>query len=186
MTSTIPKQAEDFERRVAELEADLARERRAARDQTLLYRIAALGVAADDMETFYKGVHDILRELLYAENCYVALYDEERQAINYAYYVDTDDDDPPDPRAWVPFGAKNAKGVTAYILRTGNTQHQGSVDIQALIKAGELVYEGPLAADYIGVPLRTGDRTVGVLAVQSYVKGTTYDEADVALMRRNA
>jgi GAF domain-containing protein len=182
MTSTIPHKTTDLERRIAELEAELTRERRAARDQALLYRIAALAVAADDMESFYKGVHDILRELLYAENCYVALYDEERHLLNYAYYVDTDDDDPPDPRAWVPMGEHQAKGVTAYILRTGNIQHQGSTDIQALIKAGELVYEGPLAVDYIGVPLRTGGRTVGVLAVQSYVKGTTYDQADVALM----
>src|SRR4029078_9425278 len=35
---------------------------------------------------------------------------------------------------------------------------------------------------YIGVPRRASGRTVGVLAVQSYVEGKTYSDADVHLL----
>ena len=88
MTSTVPKRNTRDDARVAELEAALERERRSVRDQSALYQIAALANAADDMRSFYEGVHDVLRGLLYVENLYVALYDEERQLINFPYYVD--------------------------------------------------------------------------------------------------
>jgi GAF domain-containing protein len=181
MASTIPKPKAGADGRIAELEAELARERRAVRDQKLLYSIAALAVATDDMDSFYNGVHDILRELLYADNCYVALYEEDRRLLNYPYYIDTVDTQIPDPRAWVAMGEEYARGATAYILRTGKTLHQ-KADLRRLLKEGEVVYEGAVAVDYIGVPLKTGGQTVGVLAVQSYIEGTTYDRDDVALL----
>ena len=56
---------------------------------------------------------------MFAENFYIALYDDERQAINFPYYVDTVDADIPDPAVWEPFGVGNARGSTAYVLRTG-------------------------------------------------------------------
>ena len=34
---------------------------------------------------------------MYAENLYIALYDEERQAMNWPFVVDIADDDFPDP-----------------------------------------------------------------------------------------
>ena len=40
---------------------------------------------------------DAIGELMDARNFYVALYDAERGAINFPYYVDTVDDDLPDP-----------------------------------------------------------------------------------------
>ena len=54
------------------------------------------------METFYKGLHEILSGLLHAENMYVALYDEARQLINFPFFVDAIDDDWPDPQDWLP------------------------------------------------------------------------------------
>ena len=104
MTSTIPNRPADLERRVAELEADLQREATRTRNQAALYKIAALANSADDMQAFYEGIHAILRELVYAENIYVALYDEERRLLNFAYYVDSVDTDWPDPHAWLPIG----------------------------------------------------------------------------------
>jgi GAF domain-containing protein/CheY-like chemotaxis protein/anti-sigma regulatory factor (Ser/Thr protein kinase) len=187
MASTIPKTTPSSGRRrapgnrTAQLEAELERERRAARDLTLLYRIAALAVAADDMESFYKGVHDILRGLLYAENCYVALYDEERKLINFPYVVDQKDSDWPDPREWLPIDGRDARGVTGYVLRTGATFH-GRQQYAELVKAGEVEVLGTPSTDAIVVPLKTDGRTVGVLGIQSFEEGTTYTNADVALM----
>ncbi len=182
MTSTIPNRAADLERRVAELEADLQREATRTRNQAALYKIAALANSADDMQSFYEGIHAILSELLYAENMYVALYDDERQLLNFAYVVDTVDDDYADPRAWIPFTETQARGATGYILRTGRVIHATSAKFGQMITAGELENLGSPPADFLGVPLRADGQTVGVLAVQSYVKGTTYSESDEELM----
>ncbi len=135
MTSTIPNRAADLERRVAELEADLQRESTRTRNQAALYKIAALANSADDMQAFYEGIHAILRELVYAENLYVALYDEERRLLNFAYYVDSVDTDWPDPREWLPFGDAHAKGLTGYILRTGGCSTAAELR-SSLIDAG--------------------------------------------------
>jgi HPt (histidine-containing phosphotransfer) domain-containing protein len=51
---------------------------RAARIQDALYRIAEAASAADDLQAFYAAIHRIVGELMYAENLYIALYDEQR------------------------------------------------------------------------------------------------------------
>ena len=53
--------------------------------QAALYRIAELASAAHDMQEFYRAIHAVVGELMYASNLYIALYDEERQLINWPY-----------------------------------------------------------------------------------------------------
>ena len=109
-------------RRLAELEAAEAERRHAEKVQSALYRIAELASAAQDMQEFYRAVHAVVGELMYANNFYIALYDEERQLINFPYWVDELDDDWPDANEWVEFGSRQARGVTGYVLRTGEPQ----------------------------------------------------------------
>ena len=45
-------------------------------------------------------MHGIVGELMDARNFYIALYDADRSAINFPYYVDTVDQDLPNPDAW--------------------------------------------------------------------------------------
>ena len=56
--------------------------------QSALYRIAETASAAQDMQEFYAEIHRIVGELMYADNFYIVLYDEERQAMNWPFYVD--------------------------------------------------------------------------------------------------
>jgi transcriptional regulator with GAF, ATPase, and Fis domain len=134
------------------------------------------------MRSFYEGVHAILRGLLYAENLYVALYDEERQLISFPYYVDLVDQDVPDPRQWDALGTGEASGVTGYILRAGKTHHASTSEWLALVASKEVSAVGAPPSDYIGVPLKADGRTIGVLAVQSYEPGGRYSEADEQLL----
>ena len=66
-----------------------------------------------DMQEFYAAMHGIVGELMDASNFYIALYDDERQMINFPYYVDEVDPDIPDPNVWEPFGVGNARGDRA-------------------------------------------------------------------------
>ena len=72
------------------------------------------------MQAFYAEMHRIVGELMYADNFYIALYDEERQAMNWPFYVDTVDEDWPDPNVWEPMGTGDARGITAYLLQAGH------------------------------------------------------------------
>ena len=168
--------------RIAELEAREAEHDRAELVQRALYRIAETASAARDMPSFYATIHEIVGELMAAANFYIALYDEKRQAINFPYYVDEVDTDIPDPTVWEPIGVGNAKGLTAYALRTGRVAHVGRDHWPAMIARGEMEAVGVPGIDWLGVPLLSEGETLGVLVVQTYREGQVYTERDVELI----
>jgi GAF domain-containing protein/CheY-like chemotaxis protein len=170
--------ADELRHRVEELEAELAHQAGAAKTQTALYRIADLAARGLDMTEFYGGIHEILGDLLNAENCYIALYDADRKRINFPFYRDSVDTDWPDPRQWDPMDSVFAGGITAYVLRSGKLFHETGAGIEALAAAGQLNALGALAADFLATPLVTDGRTIGVLAVQSYREDVRYGTED--------
>ena len=90
---------------------EIERERQ-ARVQSALYRIAETASAAHDMGEFYASIHAIVGELMYAENFYVALYDEDRQRVSYPFHVDELDEEWPAPNVWDEMGSGQATGTT--------------------------------------------------------------------------
>jgi hypothetical protein len=95
-----------------------AEQARAAKLQGALYRIAELASAAEDMQEFYRAIHEVVGELMPAKNFFIALYDDQRQLINWPYHVD-ESGTYPDPNKWYPLGEGSGRGTTAYVLRTG-------------------------------------------------------------------
>jgi PAS domain S-box-containing protein len=152
--------------------------------QAGLYRIAELASAAEDMQEFYRRVHAVIGELMNASNFFIALHDEERQLISWPYYVDEVDLDVPDPNQWDAFGSGNARGSTAYVLRTGEPQLLDYRSMRALAAQGEIEIVGADSEEssWLGVPLKSEGRTVGVLAVQSYTDQIRYTERDKQLL----
>ena len=157
-----------------------------AKVQGALYRIAELASAAEDMQEFYRSIHAVVGELMYANNFFIALYDEERQLINWPYYVDEVDlaSAVPDPNRWDAFGEGEATGITAYVLRTGQPQLLTHEGVQELIDQGEIKLLGIMSSDatWLGVPLKAEGRTVGVLAIEAYTKDVQYTEHDRDLL----
>jgi GAF domain-containing protein/DNA-binding response OmpR family regulator len=171
-----------LQRRIAALEGELERQSSAAKTQSALFDIADLAGRAQDLDEFYRGIHRILGTLLNAENIYIALYDDERRQINFAFYVDSVDTDWPDARAWEPLGERYGGGITGYILRSRRLFHASHSELERLFETGEIRAVGALANDFLGVPLQREGRSIGVLAVQSYVEGIGYDEEDERLL----
>ena len=155
-----------------------------AKVQGALYRIAELASAAEDMQDFYRSIHAVVSEFMYANNFFIALYDEERQLISWPYMVDEVDHDLPDPNRWDAFGEGEATGTTAYVLRTGRPQLLTHAALQELVAQGELELFGMMPSDatWLGVPLKAEGRTSGVLAIQSYTDDVRYSEQDRDLL----
>ena len=171
-------------RRLAELEAVEAERAHAAKVQEALYRIAELASAARDMPEFYRAIHGVVGELMAANNFYIALYDEGRRLISWPYYFDEVDIDLPDPNQWVNFDSHDARGATAYVLRTGKPQLVSAKRHRELVEQGEVELVGALTEEssWLGVPLKSEDQTVGVLVVQSHTKDVQYGEPERELL----
>src|SRR5207237_9050575 len=88
----------------------------AAQLQTATYRISEAANAAEDLPQLFRAVHDIISELMPAKNLYIALYDTDAGILSFPYWVD--EHDPP------PARHKLERGLTGYVLRTGQPFHR--------------------------------------------------------------
>ena len=170
-TDTLPEAANEdaLRSRIAELESRETEHARTEQLQGALFRIAEAASAASDLQAFYREVHATVGTLMSAENFYIALYDDQRKAINFPYYVDSVDPDIPDPSLWEPFGVGNARGSTAYVLRTGRPAIINPERHAELVAQGELELVGVVGkGDWLGAPLKADGQTVGVVVCQTY------------------
>ena len=82
-------------------EPDEGERRSAEKVQDALFRIAELAGAARPYErSSTPRSTRIVGELMFAGNFYIALYDSDRERINFPYYVDEALVDIPDPDRW--------------------------------------------------------------------------------------
>jgi GAF domain-containing protein/CheY-like chemotaxis protein len=144
--------------------------------QKALYEIADAASAVKDMQSFYKKLHKIVGKLMYAENFFIALHDEQTDLITWEYYVDTVDDKP------TPIRSSEHHGVTGWVLRNGETLASVDGSERDAIERGELIQVGS-ASEGMAIPLKTGKKTIGVLLVQNYKfnEETKYTMEDVQI-----
>ncbi len=156
------------------LRQQVSQRRRGERLQAALFRIAELANASDTLENFYAAVHEVISDLLYARNIYIALLDEETGLVTFPYGVDETDHH---------FEArKQGHGATEYILRHGTPLLAGRADFERLMAQGEITQMGSLSVCWLGVPLKFGDKPMGVLALQSYSTRHVYNAHDQELL----
>ena len=168
--------------RIEELEARAAQHARAEQVQAALYRIAETASAVEDMPAFYAAIHEIVGGLMYAENFYIALYDDRRALINYPYFIDSVDDDIPDANEWIPYGIGDASGGTALVLRRGEPDLVTFEQMRQRAEQGEMNLVGAQSVEWMGVPLKAEGRTIGVVAVQTYREDRRYSRDDLELL----
>ena len=168
--------------RIADLERERDRRTDEARVDTALLKIAETAAAARDMGDFYRAIHSIVGELVYAANCYIALYDETRNAISFPFMVDEVDPDIPDPAAWFDMGTGDAAGATGWTLRQGKPQLLSRDEMLELQKSAQLETVGMLAESWVAAPLRWEGRTLGLIAVQSYRKDRLHTKKDLEVL----
>src|SRR6266853_1471370 len=149
---------------------DVTEAKRAERIQLATYRISEAAHAAGSLQDLFRAIHRIVGELMPAKNFYIALYDAASDLLTFPYHVDEYDNDFPSKRP--------GKGLTEYVLRTGEPQLV-TPEVQAeLERRGQVELIGAPSIDWVGVPLKIGDRPMGVLVAQTYAPGVRYGETE--------
>lgn len=136
--------------------------------QAAVSDISNAALNANDLKELFYEIHQIIGTLMPADNFYLALYDEVRDLITFPYHVDEMDTD------WEPL--KPGKGLTGYVLRTGTPLLATREVIEDLEKKGELELLGADGHDWLGVPLTSGKKKLGVIVVQTYDKNIRLTE----------
>ncbi|HET7442921.1 MAG TPA: PAS domain S-box protein [Terriglobales bacterium] len=149
---------------------DISDQKRAEAVSSALYRIAERTSSAEDLQQFFAAIHNIVGELMYARNLYIALYDPATQLLSFPYFVDEQDP--------TPAPKKLGRGLTEHVLRTGEPLLATPHVFEELVRRGEAELIGAPSLDWMGVPLKAGNNTFGVLVVQSYSEKVRFGERD--------
>jgi len=139
---------------------------RAGQVRDATFRIAEAALSAPDLDQLFASMHGIVRGLMPADNFYIALHDREKGVVSFPYWVDQAEDSQPTR----PF----RRGLTEFVLRTGQPQLVDEARLNDLLASGEVAGVGPVALAWLGVPLAGSEGVFGVLAVQSYGGGHQY------------
>jgi len=151
---------------------DVTARRRAECVQEAVYRISHTAHTAGNLQELLRAIHEIVGELMPAKNFYVSLYDAEKDLLEFPYFVDEIDltcDVKP---------RKLRKGLTEYVLRTGQPLLATPEVYERLVTAGEAELIGAPSIDWLGVPLKVKDRAIGVVVTQTYSQGVRYGESE--------
>ncbi len=152
------------------VDKDITERRRSALVQQVLQTITSSALSAPDMHNLLATIHEAIKTLMPAENMYIALYDERVDLLTFPYYVDQYDEPMP-PQ-------KLGRGLTSYVLRTGKPLLVTPEIFKQLVENGEVQASGTPSVDWIGIPLKSGERINDVLAVQTYSQDARLTERD--------
>jgi PAS domain S-box-containing protein len=156
------------------LSVDTTERKRAERAQIALYKISQAAVSTKSMDELYRSIHHILGELMPVENFYIALYEPASDLLSFPYFVDQFDlPSPPQ---------KKGRGLTEYVLSTGRPLLVSPQVFAQLVQQGEVELVGTDSMDWLGAPLKSDERVIGVMVTQSYTEGIRYSQKDLDLL----
>ena len=155
---------------------DVTARRRAECVQDSVYRISHTAHGADNLQELLRAIHEIVGELMPANNFYVSLYNAEKNQLEFPYFVDEIDlSCDVRPR-------KLRKGLTEYVLRTGQPLLATPEVYERLVNLGEVELIGAPSIDWLGVPLKVKDRSIGVVVTQTYSQGVRYGQSELDML----
>jgi two-component system, cell cycle sensor histidine kinase and response regulator CckA len=127
-----------------------------------------------NLDQLLEGIHQALKKVLYAENCFVALHDDNEDTFHFPFFVDQFDVVPPPQKV--------GRSCTAFVFRTGSAMLIPQSEFDRLAQQGEVELVGSPSPAWLGVPLKTPRATIGVLVVQHYQNESAYDMRDLEFL----
>ena len=149
---------------------DITARKRAELERQVSFEIIHAVNVTDNLDDLLGLIHLALKKVLYAENCFIALYESGTGKFHFPFFVDQFDQAPPPQRV--------GKSCTAHVYRTGQAMLIPQRTFDLLAEEGKVELVGTPSPAWLGVPLRTPAATIGVLVVQHYEDENAYTERD--------
>jgi len=153
---------------------DITDLKRAEVERQVTFEIIRSVNVTDNLDDLLYLIHQALKKVLYAENCFIALYEPASEMFHFPFFVDQFDQAPPPQQV--------GRSCTAHVYRTGRAMliPQGVFD--QLTAQGQVELVGTPSPSWLGVPLQTPAATIGVLVVQHYENENAYTERDLEFL----
>ncbi|MEZ9235800.1 diguanylate cyclase domain-containing protein [Shewanella sp. 10N.286.52.A9] len=149
--------------------------------QKSLFQIADLSASDVTQAEFYPQIHQVISQLLPADNCFIALVHKPSQTLSFPFYVSQMNAEAPKPRAL-------KDGLTEYILKHQQPLLLNQQDIKRMITAGEIYGSNPdlnhtqTMKQWIGIPLFIHGEIAGGLTIYSLTDKNSFATKDLELL----
>jgi two-component system sensor histidine kinase/response regulator len=153
---------------------DITKRVRLERERQTISEVMESVALTSNLDELLKLIHQSLKSVVFAENCFVALYDKKTDLFTMEFFVDQFDSAAPP--------SKLAKTRTDYVFRAGRPVLMTDELFQQLVDRGEVASVGTPPAAWLGIPLRTRSEVMGVLVVQHYTDREAYSSADLVFL----
>ena len=136
-------------------------------EMKILSEIVEGMIHTNDLSDLLKLIHNCLKKVVYAENCFFALYDAETDLFNFPYFVDQFDE--------IPSPQKLHKSCTKFVFRNRKSELIVPQRFKELLEQDQIELVGSASPSWIGVPLQTSEGIIGVMVLQHYSKANVYN-----------
>ena len=153
---------------------DITGRKRTELENLINYEITQGITATSNLDELLKHIHSSLKKVVYADNFFVALYNETTHLFSFPYFVDKVDA--------TPLPTSMGKSCSAFVFRTVKPLLLTQKIFDELAKTGEVELVGSNSPSWIGIPLQTPSKVIGVLVLQHYEQENVYSENDVRFL----
>lgn len=181
-TQSPTHRVERLKKRIIRLKYLAHKYKRAEIIQNALLELSNIATQVSSLEEFYVGVHQHLKQLISADNSFIATLDITTGTIAVPFFADEKDANPAQLYPEESLSTLLQQGLTGYVFRTGRTLLCDKNKFDELIAAGEIVNLGSPCHLWLGVPIRHEDVVTGILVVQTYDTNVNYGDIEVELM----
>jgi PAS domain S-box-containing protein len=160
----------------ASIGEDITEQKQQELERQVISEIVQGVMTTSNLDELLALAHRSIGKVLYAENCFIGLHDAKTDLISFQFWMDRFDSVPP------PQPISNGFTRSSYVLRTGKPLLLTKELKKELFEEGAVAQGGSDSASWLGVPLLTPIRTLGVLAVQHYEKENAYSQRDLEFL----
>jgi GAF domain-containing protein len=121
-------------------------------------------------------VFEQTQQIMTIENMYIALYDEQRQEVEFAFSHRVDG---------VTAGSRQPAnaGLTGYVIKTRQALLiSGSEEMAAAVQNLGGIVDGLMPVSWLGVPMLINERVLGVITVQHFTNPGAYNRSNQSFL----
>ncbi len=163
---------QDLEEKIREVEQSSA-------IQNAVFKISELANSSAELDEFYLSLHKIIDSIMHSKNFYICLYNSKTERLTFPYIIDEFDNDlfERDLKKDKPLEEQRP---TERVLLSGQPLLINEENNSKWLEMQVIV--GTFPETWLGVPLLKDSEAIGVLAIQSYVKGKSYTDLDKEIL----
>jgi PAS domain S-box-containing protein len=130
-----------------------------------------------DFQAIFDLVGDKIGDIFEVQTVYIALYDRRTETMSFPYYVEVGQ------KLDRSAGPLEAFGLTSHVVHTGEPLVINKDIPERFAELGATILDNEVPKKaWLGVPIISGDRVLGVISLQVVDKESYFSESDVRLL----